>query len=650
MGVFVFPDAFDVRLFTVSVGENGSEGIDGIASATKATLKWSFFELRNGKSVDGADILINGLLSLDPDPGDPTGPLEADVLDPPLGKRIAGGPNADAPGDFGDGDIVQGDPGDVRPAEYGGTILAEDGVTYTLTFRDRFYSSLPTFPWTDFDDFKSSGTISQGEINNRTITLFVSNFSTYALQSITVITDWCASDSVTATTIFEAMSDDNFTGQTANSDGSVTVGGTTWFNFGPASGGTRTYLNSRGMCIDVPAAGGLTHGWAGRESDNGAGTLVHMLDLTDGTVYRVRTFPNISGTTGPETQPLWTVDWTNQFPSRGILTYGGARWHFDDLAAAGGNNVIGDNHKVNGREYFDDYFAPISVAHNTWKVEAFSAEADINNNAQLFWRIIDNPNANIGTDTRLGTICIDRIRIDTVPFDILFGAGIPAYDKVMHDGSEVVNQEGPLPIPPTPGDRTYRTVFEQIPGNTIFFGRDGTEFRDIQGGVATLSIPEPTSTVRTDPNGFAGVQVFPADQNASGLLRNFPIVRGDEELFMMVADISTNDPGTDPVTLVEMDWLASNIESGQGDYVSFGNDVTGGMFRSGSPKQNPNTYVSFWNGNSIPLSTGANAGVGFLLKFFNLGDFTGGSDDIVVENLRVLKVDGLDLETIELNP
>jgi hypothetical protein len=656
MGVFVFPDAFDVQQFTISVGENGSEGIDGIASATKATLKWSFFEIRNGLSVDGADILINGLLSLDPDPGNPNGPLEADILDPPLGKRIAGGPNQDDPGDFGNADIVQGDPGDVRPDIYGGTILAEDGVTYTLTFRDRFYSSLPTFPWTDFDDFEASPGFAQGEINNRTIALFASNYTTYAIRTITVITDWCASDSVTSTTIFEPVSDDELFQLNQNADGSIDVGGITWFPFGPVDvfgnpiGGDRFYLSTRGMCVEALLTGGSTqpHGWAMRAEDQGSG-VENAFDITNETVYRLRTFANISDAGTAEVQPLWTVDWRNQEFTRGVLTYGGARWHFDDLAASGGNNVISDTHKTNGREYFDDFFAPISVDHANWKVEAFAPAADINNNAQFFWRVIDGLNPSIGTETRLGTICIERIKFDSVPFAILFGAGVGVYDKVMHDGSETPNQEGPIPIPPPPGDRTYRTQFESNAGNTIFIGYDIAE-RDIREGTAVLEIPEPTSTVRSDPNGLAGVQIFPADQSTSGLLRNFPIVRGEEELFIMAAEISTDDNATDPVTLIEMDWLSSNIEAGQGDYVTFGNDVPGGMFRAGSPKQNPNTYVSFFFGNGAPLSGGGNAGVGFLLKFFNLGDFGGGSDNIVVENLRVLRVDGLDLETIELNP
>jgi hypothetical protein len=126
--------------------------------------------------------------------------------------------------------------------------------------------------------------------------------------------------------------------------------------------------------------------------------------------------------------------------------------------------------------------------------------------------------------------------------------------------------------------------------------------------VATLYVPTALSQDRNDPDGMYVLQLAPDDNSQTGMYQFFPIQRNDDELFMAEAMVKTSGAGNDPVAIIEIDWLAFNLEAGAGDYVTFGVDAPGGMFRSASPKTTPNRYLSFWYGNSAAICPTPNTG------------------------------------------
>ena len=162
-------------------------------------------------------------------------------------------------------------------------------------------------------------------------------------------------------------------------------------------------------------------------------------------------------------------------------------------------------------------------------------------------------------------------------------------------------------------------------------------------------MPPPTlDRGRADPDGLYGIELFPADNGLAAGDRFFPLLWGQNELFMAVAQVVTPDSGADPIAVIEMNWLSRNLESGSGDYITLGNDVAGGMLHSAMPGLTPNDYVSLWYGNNAPLNSDPmKAGVGHVFKVFNLGDFMNpgaGLDPVEVLSFKVYRIDGLSLE------
>lgn len=228
--VFVFQDAFDVRLRFVSDDTEDSE-----------TVKWSFLQL------SGNEILINGVPSLDG-----TGGALGSTSDPiqPNAARDITGNNADTAID----------------AQGVGSGPVEDGNEFTLTFRNADLSPLPNGPHVEPGTF--------GVVDTAALTVFASDSTTASQHDIVVSTVNQGTDTLTGDGVTWTL-EDNFDFTTG------ALGWTSIVNFVPTNLAIAAQ-GANGLCITVDGATGPEGAlWA----SPGASPLI---ELVAETLYRVR--------------------------------------------------------------------------------------------------------------------------------------------------------------------------------------------------------------------------------------------------------------------------------------------------------------------------------------------------------------------------
>jgi hypothetical protein len=618
-GVFVFPDAFDVREFFANGGVN--EFGD---PATSLTLKWSWFGVGDAATF----IRVNGRRPV----------ADLAELNDPRGSRTMAGAGA---GNSDDGDTRE------FPAGSGMVIDLdpEDGDPYTLTFRDIEFSPIdpldPTPPLTRW-----------GRLREVVLTMGATNGTSAAVQDIMVFVDEIdSSDSLSNESVFDLKFNIDFTSATGTAT-TASAGGVNWVG-GPSAGfGGSTSNEGFGLCMTTDLTGNNLPLWIPIPG----GTGEQFIDLVDHAVYKVRTFASFTGGTG-DTQPLWTVDYDNFLPTSSLI-YGGASWHFDDLTqdigltGSAGANVIGA-----GRAFFDDYFAPISIDSANWRATFAVPAADPVNNMRVGWRVVDDVDPVTGTNAgqtgnegRAGTICIESVVIECVPFSTLDAGKVAVYAKALNDGSDAAGVEDPTNVA-----ATYGTAGTDGAGNLLT-----TADRDIAGGVATFSLGtlQAGQTFAKGSLSISDNSLVPggAPPETNTPLKFFPILRGDNELYMSVASARAGGSGTDPVHEVEMIWLSRNLELGLGGFALSGNQLNP-MYRQSGLSGTAANFVSFLYGNNASTSpavggpAGAEttlSGITSGISFFNaagVGDpLTSGANPAIVESFTIYRIDGVDLE------
>jgi hypothetical protein len=477
------------------------------------------------------------------------------------------------------------------------------------------------------------------------------NGTSAAIQDIMVFVDEIdSSDSLSNESVFVLKFNLDFTSSTGT-DTTASVGGVSWIGGAAAGFSGTTSNNGFGLCMTTDLTSSNLPLWISLPSGGS-----QFIDLVDHAVYKIRTFATFTGGTG-DTQPLWTVDHDN-FIAGSSLIYGGASWHFDDLTQdIGTSGTAGANVLGAGRSYFDDYVAPISIDTANWRATFALPAADPLNNMRVGWRVVDDIDPATGTnagqtgnEARAGTICIESVVIECVPFATLDAGKVAVFAKALNDGSDTVGVED-LTNPAA----TYGTT-----------GTDGglnplaTVDRDIANGVATFSLGT-LSAGQSFAKGSLSISdnsLVPggAPPETATPLKFFPILRGDNELYMSVASARAGGSGTDPVHEVEMIWLSRNLELGLGGFALSGNQLNP-MYRQSGLSGTAANFVSFLYGNNASTSpavggpAGAEttiSGITSGISFFNaagVGDpLSSGANPAIVESFTIYRIDGVDLE------
>jgi hypothetical protein len=559
-------------------------------------------------------------------------------LNDPRGSRTMAGPGAG-----------NSDGGDTREEPAGsGTVIdldPEDGDSFTLTFRDIEFSPI--------DPLDSVPPLTRwGRLREVVLTMGATNGTSAAVQDIMVFVDEIdSSDSLSNESVFDLKFSIDFTSATGTAS-LASAGGVAWAG-GAAAGFSGTTTNDGfGLCMTTDLTSNNLPLWISLPSGG-----AQFIDLIDHAVYKIRTFASFTGGTG-DTQPLWTVDHDN-FIAGSSLIYGGASWHFDDLTQdIGGSGTAGANVIGAGRSFFDDYVAPISIDSANWRAIFAIPAADDLSNMRLGWRVVDDIDPATGTNAgqtgnegRAGTICIESVVIECVPFATLDAGKVAVFAKAMNDGSDAAGVEDP-----TNAAATYGTTGSDGAGNLL-----ATADRDISGGVVTFSLGTLQSgqTFAKGSLSISDNSLVPggAPPQTATPLKFFPILRGDNELYMSVASARAGGSGTDPVHEVEMIWLTRNLEAGLGGFAASGNQLNP-MYRASGLSGTAANFTSFFYGNNASTSTAVGgpvgaetslAGITSGIAFFNassIGDppFGSGSNPAIVESFTIYRIDGVDLE------
>lgn len=351
---FNYPDAFDL------------EAIGSDDSLTPDQIIWSYYV---------ADTYtVNGVPSL-------ASPSIAGAINPAAGEQVQAN------------DLDTGNPG-------------QDAFARTVTFRNTFLSPQGG---PNVDPGPGCALSSQ----TRTLTLFASDGTTAAFETIVVYTCDDTTDSISSG--LALIRDDAFPNAI-----------TGWF--GAVQAGTATFDTTSlggGLCMGTALAGTNAVGWAFF-----GGAFGGYVQLVPGNVWMIRTHVSSDRTTGTNNQPIFDTvyDNTTQFFD-GVtyqfiegLTYAG---EFVTVDNEGGANSIG---KSQGRTYMDHYVSPIAMQLPQWNGtidqgnSAFATAVDDSNDWNLTYRLLDT-DPNLISSARDGTYCISRIQIYGGALDSLRGGG-----------------------------------------------------------------------------------------------------------------------------------------------------------------------------------------------------------------------------------
>lgn len=537
-GIFVYPDAFSLSDYTTD-------------ETPDASIKFSF------RMVSGNNIRINGVQGLSALTGlnDPTNPVvisTASTAATNLNKQIQAVT------------LVTND-GVNRFAEPSNG----DSDPFTVTFRNATLN---------VDNSAPSATTPVGTVDTAVLTLFASDGNTFGQRNLTVYSVRGVNDSrgFKNPTTFSSI------------DLAQTTNAAQWQG-GAASGfGGSVSSGSSGLCMTVPAAGNNLVLWVSPE---------RYFDLVNNTIYRVRAQITMSNPATPpaDTIPLLLFTYDNFNASGNGNNYGGFAWILDVDGDAQG---IG---RASGRNNYDFWFAPNSVATPQWQSGAFAPAADTSNDPRLQFQVND-ANANILTQNDAGTICIKSLVISSVNRDLL-------------GGPTVWN-------PPI----NTSTHFARANNETA---ADGTG--SINNGLAQANI-----TVAT--NGDHRITFGPF--NPSALNQNqalYPVQWLANSLYRTRVRMHASAAGTDPVDAIFLSMDTTNSELGaQGFTTRSGGGV---MVFSASPNTQTATYeVYFFSQNAtLSLTPDANR-VRPLPFFFNTNNLFGagtGGNGIVIDSMEV---------------
>jgi hypothetical protein len=304
-----------------------------------------------------------------------------------------------------------------------------------------------------------------------------------------------------------------------------------------------------------------------------------------------------SDQSAPDAIPILFVIYDNFNAGGEGNNYGGFFWVLD---VDGGAQGIGRNV---GRTTFHFYLAPNALNLPQWIAQAFTAQADMENDLRLQYRVID-ANATINTDLDSGTICVASVQISAHPRSSLM------LDATVYN-------------PPL----AMATHFAQA---TNDFGAGAAAIND-----ATHAANYALATV-----GAVRRTLGPFDPAAGGDMNSqlYPVPWQADTLYRVRMAVRALASEADPVDAIFSAIDTATVELGMVQYTTRGRSG-GAMDRAASPRLTSAEYEAYFYSQNATLSQTPNAGrLRPLGIFFNttdlFGDGTGG-DGFVVESLAV---------------
>lgn len=469
----------------------------------------------------------------------------------------------------------------------------QDAFARTVTFRNTFLSPQGG-PNTD------PGPGCALSSQTRTLTLFASDGTTAAFETIVVYTCDDTTDSISSG--LALIRDDNF-------PANMLPG---WY--GAVQAGTATFDTTSlggGLCMGTALAGTNAVGWAYFGGAGGG-----YVQLVPGNVWMVRTHVSSDRTTGVNNQPIFDTvyDNTTQFFD-GVtynfiegLTYAG---EFVTIDNEGGANSTG---KGQGRDYFDHYVSPIAMQLPQWngtidQSNSAFASAVLDSNAwNLSYRLLDT-DPNLISALRDGTYCISRIQIYGGALDSLRGGGSvefsPPINSATHFASNIGGAGGQNLV-----DDANAWVDLQLTSDTSFASNGSAK----RIGIFDVAAFGGGTTAELN------AALYPVQYTADTLY----LITSKMESRVAAGQDATTPSGTaanSPVDIINMVAFQPSLDCLESTLVFSG--AAGNMPCAGTPR-NPTTvggadqeYVSLFYTNNLSL-TGLPNGVAFApqLQFF----------------------------------
>jgi len=373
--------------------------------------------------------------------------------------------------------------------------------------------------------------------------------------------------------------------------------------------GTEQDLSGLCMGVSGPDPEGLI--WVGPE---------RMVDLKDNTLYRVRVAAS-TDQTAPDAIPFWDMTYDNfgftaTDPPAPFLNFGGSQLFID---VAGGASGIG---RPQGRSEFEMWMAPNAISTDAWRSESGGAYDPANSDLtgmRVMFRLIDtNPALNFEQDW--GTICIQRVRIDSIGIDQL--AQTTVYDAPIHGDTHA----------------WYGFGFTRQPGSI-----------DNSAAVARLAL-DPAGAVDGDHFGpqIAASGADTVDVGGTPVinaLKFYPVAWEADTLYCVEADLRMESSEADPVDVIA---LVIDVPTNEmiASHWSTRSAPGAPMDRAASPRLATSTYRAYWFSHNVtavsPESFPNAARVRPILQFFNRADLGGvgpsGGDALLIEGLRMARV------------
>lgn len=363
---------------------------------------------------------------------------------------------------------------------------------------------------------------------------------------------------------------------------------------GPLQGfGGTASVGPSGLCMNAPGSGDNFVLWVSPE---------RLIELAANTVYKTRLMVS-SDQNATDAIPLFFFVYDNFNTGGGGNNFGGFSWLLD---VDGGAQGIGRPH---GRASFDFYMTPIAVAAAQWNAGAFTAQADLENDIRLQYRVID-ANATLLTDADSGMVCVSRLEVTAVP-------------------------RAELP--------TFTTVFDSPIASATHFA----QALDETGTGGTAVIDDVTNTARYQLATMGDVRktlgYFDATQ-ADLNTQLYPVVWLGDSLYRTRVGVRAESSESDPIDVLFISNDTTNVELGASQYITRG-APGGAMDRVASPKLAAAEYEAYFFSQNATLSMTPNANrLRPLVIFFNTGNQAGegtGGDATIVNTLEVDRFDSL---------
>jgi len=419
-----------------------------------------------------------------------------------------------------------------------------DGLSQTITVRNEHLSPLGG---TNGDPGTTEGILSS---ETQVVTLYASDGTTYTQKEIMVYTDNGGGDRLSGQD-YEVVYTTDFT---SNAQGYTSF----------ATDHATVTVGTSGICIEVAALNTNIGTWT---------SPYPMFQMAGNSVYRVRATMNGTQTTAGLV-PLWDVVIQNYDSVTGTA---GANAYLADyyfLDNEGGASAVGP---AAGLTSVELYFVPLPAKLPSWQdatTGAFTTANDGKNDVQMIFRVLDaDLTGGYGGELDVGQVCIKTLTIDRFNLDTDVTEGDTVQALAINDA----NYRGT--------GVTSSTTFDWTTAGQVTIGPTDGNFE------LEISNLEPGDGDIYEVGGEAE--------------DDFPIVWEDETIYMIEMEVSAPTAGDEdqPSDVIQVGMDPPSWECFMLNSVTRGDST---MHNIGIPKSGtPQTYVSFFNGHQVSLSTEA---------------------------------------------